>query len=71
MEGGPFPLAGPSLSEAEVSLFRRMRPHSEWAAVVEGGGLWQGSWSLEGAVDDHWIPSWPEVGVGVRRKHGL
>lgn len=37
-------LAGPGLVEAEGSLLRRVRPHSEWAALA--GGVWFGARGL-------------------------
>lgn len=48
-----FPLPGPGLAEGEDSPLRRVRSHSEWAAVVGGASLGQGACSPEGIVGDH------------------
>lgn len=49
-----FPLAGPGLAQGEDSPVRRVRFHSEWAAVVGGANHGQGgACSPEGVVGDH------------------
>lgn len=47
-----LPLAG-AWWQKLVSLPRRVRPCSEWASVVGGGGLGQRVTREEGLVDDH------------------
>lgn len=48
-----FPPAGPGLAEGEDSPLKRVRSHSEWAAVVREASLGQGACSPEGVVGDH------------------